>query len=191
MTKTAIVVEPYDSADHLKTPEALAAYLSDILEDNDPALIAHAIGVAARAHGIAEIARKTKLSRESLYRSLSAEGNPELETMVKVLSELGLRLTVVEAQAQAPRREVVREHAVVQRSGVATSGGKWRTHEPKRSTTMIEKSVSASSLTQKSQKETTDKRLASLASKILHDPKASKAAKSTAASTLTQKTKKK
>lgn len=192
MAKTSIVVEPYDSAEHLKTPEALAAYLSDILEDNDPALIAHALGVAARAHGMTDIAKKTRLSRESLYRSLSADGNPELETMVKVLSELGLRLTIVEAGARMPRRAVFAERvAVGQRYTVANPSGEWRTHEPKRSATMVEKSVSASRLTQKTQNEVTSKKIASAAAKILRDPKASKPSKSAAASALTQKTKKK
>ncbi len=94
MVKTEIDTKPYDSADYLKTPEAIAAYLEDVLAEKDPGLIAHAIGVAARAQGMSAIAKKTKLSRESLYRTLSADGNPELQTLIKVLSELGLRLAI-------------------------------------------------------------------------------------------------
>ena len=103
MVKTTIDTKPYDSADYLKTPEAIAAYLEDILAEQDPGLIAHAIGVVARAQGMSAIAKKTKLSRESLYRSLSSEGNPELETLIKVLSELGLRLSVEPKKASRRR----------------------------------------------------------------------------------------
>ncbi len=94
MVKAVIDTKPYDSADYLKTPEAIATYLEDALAEKDPGLIAHAIGVAARAQGMSSIAKKTKLSRESLYRTLSVDGNPELQTLIKVLTELGLRLTV-------------------------------------------------------------------------------------------------
>ena len=104
MVKTVIDTKPYDSADYLKTPEAFATYLEDVLTGKDPGLIAHAIGVVARAQGMSAIAKKTKLSRESLYRSPSAEGNPELETVIKVLSELGLRLSV-EPKTSARRRQ--------------------------------------------------------------------------------------
>ncbi len=104
MARPKIETARYDSADLLKTPEAISAYLKDALADKDPAMIAHAIGVAARAQGMSAIARKTKLSRESLYRSLSAEGNPELATLLKVLAELGLRLTVEPDKAGGKKR---------------------------------------------------------------------------------------
>ena len=191
MVKTAIVVEPYDSADFLKTPEALAAYLADVLESNDPALIAHAIGVAARAHGMADIAKKTKLSRESLYRTLSAEGNPELETMVKVLTELGLRLSIVaEAKVQGSQRAtVVRREAVSGRYTVAGSS-KWGSAHPKGPSNPA-KLLTAAGLTQKGKSERTSAKVATSAAKILSSKTASKAAKSTAASSLTQAVKKK
>lgn len=85
---------PYDTAEHLKTPEDVAAYIEAVLEDGDPALVAHAIGVVARARGMAEIARETGRSRESLYRALSDKGNPQLDTLMGVLKSLGLRLSV-------------------------------------------------------------------------------------------------
>lgn len=107
MVKTVVETKPYDSADYLKTPEAIAAYLEDALAEKDPGLIAHAIGVAARAQGMSSIAKKTKLSRESLYRALSVEGNPELQTLIKVLTELGLRLTI-EPEKTKPRRQTKR-----------------------------------------------------------------------------------
>lgn len=84
---------PYDSADYLNSSEAISAYLEDIFETEDPALIAHALGTVARAKGMSDVARKTGLSRESLYKALSAEGNPEFATILKVLKALDLKVT--------------------------------------------------------------------------------------------------
>ena len=86
--------KPYDSAAYLETAEDVALYLEEAFADGDPALIAHALGVAARANGMTEIAKRAKLSRESLYRALSKDGNPELSTLIAVLHALGLRLAV-------------------------------------------------------------------------------------------------
>ena len=83
----------YDTAEYLASEEAIAAYIDAVLEDGDPALIAHALGTVARARGMSQIAREAGLSRESLYRALSAEGNPEFGTVLRVLKALGLRLT--------------------------------------------------------------------------------------------------
>ena len=83
---------PYDSAVLLDTPEALAAYLGDAFASRDLGEIADALGVAARAHGMTELARKTGLSRSQLYASLSRTGRPELETVLKVTEALGVRL---------------------------------------------------------------------------------------------------
>ncbi len=63
-------------------------YLEDIFETENPLLIVHALGTVARAKGMIEVARKTGLSRESLYKALSAEGNPEFATILKVMSAL-------------------------------------------------------------------------------------------------------
>ena len=93
--------EPYDSADYLNTPEAISAYLEDIFETENPVLISHALGTVARAKGMAEVARKTGLSRESLYKALSADGNPEFGTILKVMKALGLRLSVGSTPARA------------------------------------------------------------------------------------------
>lgn len=84
----------WDTAEHLKTEEDVAAYLEAVFEDGDPALMAHALGVVARARGMAKIAKKAGLGRESLYKALSPEGNPQLTTIVKVLHALDLKLTV-------------------------------------------------------------------------------------------------
>jgi len=84
----------WDAADHLQTESDMEAYLEAALEENDPALIAAALGDIARAKGMTEVAKKTGLGRESLYKSLSAHGNPELSTVLKVIHALGLKLQV-------------------------------------------------------------------------------------------------
>ena len=90
-TKTRI----WDPAEHLITEEDMAAYLEAALQEGDAALIAAALGDIARAKGMSQIARDAGLGRESLYKALSAEGNPEFATVLKVLQTLGLRLQVV------------------------------------------------------------------------------------------------
>ncbi len=85
---------PFDSAEYLDTPEAIEAYLEDALESGDSAIVAHALGVVARAKGMSRIAQDAGLSRESLYKALSADGNPELATVLKVIKALGLKLTI-------------------------------------------------------------------------------------------------
>jgi probable addiction module antidote protein len=89
---------PYDSAEFLKNPEAIQHYMDEALATGDPAFIAHALGTVARAKSMTEIARKTGLSRESLYRALSADGHPELTTILKVLSALDLQLSTQPAR---------------------------------------------------------------------------------------------
>lgn len=85
----------FDSAEYLDSAEAVAAYLEDALETEDPAFIAYALGTIARARGMSRIAKKAGLSRESLYKALSAGGNPEFGTVIRVVQALGLKLTVV------------------------------------------------------------------------------------------------
>ena len=94
MTKNIVKTKtrPWDAAKHLKTEDDMAAYLEAALEDGDPALIAAALGDIARAKGMSHIARETGLGRESLYKALSPDGNPEFSTVLKVVRALGLRL---------------------------------------------------------------------------------------------------
>jgi probable addiction module antidote protein len=87
----------YDAVEYLDTAEAVTIFMEEALETNDPAFITHCLGVVARSEGMSEVASKTGLSRESLYRALSKEGNPEFATIIKVLAALGLRLTVSKA----------------------------------------------------------------------------------------------
>jgi probable addiction module antidote protein len=96
MAKTK--TKPWDPADHLKTEKDMVAYLEAALEDDDPALVAAALGDIARAKGMTDIARETGLGRESLYKALSPEGNPEFSTVLKVVRALGLRLHATTVQ---------------------------------------------------------------------------------------------
>jgi probable addiction module antidote protein len=84
----------YDTAEYLKTDADMAAYLDACLEEagDDPAFIAHALGVIARARGMSQLARDTGLARENLYKALSVNGNPEFGTILKVIKALGLKL---------------------------------------------------------------------------------------------------
>jgi probable addiction module antidote protein len=84
----------YDVAEHLRTPKEMAAYLEACLEesDKDAAFIAKALGDIAKAKGMAQVARDSGLSRESLYKSLSGDRSPDFETILKILNALGIRL---------------------------------------------------------------------------------------------------
>ena len=98
MSKTAkpkTKTRAYDVTEHLRTPEEMALYLDACIAESegDPAFIAKAIGDIARARGMTELARETGLGRESLYKALSGERNPEFGTVLKVLHALGLELS--------------------------------------------------------------------------------------------------
>ena len=90
----------YDSADYIDSPEAVAAYLDAALEDGDAQIIDATLGDIARSQGMAMIAERTGLARVALYKSLSADGNPRLTTLLSVLKAMGLRLSVT-AEAAA------------------------------------------------------------------------------------------
>lgn len=83
----------YDPAAALINEESIAVFMADAFETGDSAYIAKALGVVARAKGMAEISRETGLSREQLYRSFSEKGNPTLKTTLAVMKALGLDLT--------------------------------------------------------------------------------------------------
>ena len=92
MTKTA--TSRYDVAEHLRTREEMAAYLAASIEeaDGDAAFVAKALGDIARARGMAKVANEAGLSRESLYKALSGERVPTFDTVLRVVSALGLTL---------------------------------------------------------------------------------------------------
>jgi probable addiction module antidote protein len=92
--KSKIKTVPWDAAEYLKTDQHIVEYLEAAFEDGDPALVAAALGDVARAKGMSQIAQAAGLGRESLYKALSPEGNPEFATVLKVVRALGLKLKV-------------------------------------------------------------------------------------------------
>lgn len=84
----------WDAADDLKTDEDIVQYFDICLEEDpgDGSLIRRALGSIARAKGMTQLARDTGISREGLYRALSADGNPEFGTVMKVIRALGVKL---------------------------------------------------------------------------------------------------
>ena len=98
-TKTLL----YDVAEHLRTPEEMAAYLEASIEEanGDANFIAKALGDIARAKGMSQVARDAGLSRESLYKALSGERNPNFDTILKVINALGLKLHAAAIKASS------------------------------------------------------------------------------------------
>ncbi len=84
----------WDMVEHINTKEDAAAYLEAALEENDTALLLSVIGDIARSKGMTQIAKDLNVARESLYRSLSQDGNPSFDTVAKVLDNLGFQLSV-------------------------------------------------------------------------------------------------
>lgn len=92
MAEKTTETRPWDAVEHLESEEDMVAYLEAALEEGDASLVAAALGDIARAKGMTAIARETGLGRESLYKALSPEGNPELATILKVVRSLGMSL---------------------------------------------------------------------------------------------------
>lgn len=90
----------FDPAEGLTSDEAVAAFMAEAFSSEDSGYIAHALGVVARAKGMAQIASQTGLSREQLYRSFSENGNPTLKTTIAVMKALGIELTAKPQQHQ-------------------------------------------------------------------------------------------
>jgi probable addiction module antidote protein len=93
-TVRTIKTFPWDPSQHINTEEDVIAYLNAAFEDGEPCIVADILGDIARSQGMTKIAEKTGLGRESLYKALSEAGNPEFQTILKVLQALGLKLTV-------------------------------------------------------------------------------------------------
>ena len=94
MTKKINVADlpEFDMVEHLKTDEDIANYLTVVLEDNDPALLAAALGDIARARGMAEIAKASGIGREALYKALRPNAQPRFDTIARVCAALGVKL---------------------------------------------------------------------------------------------------
>jgi probable addiction module antidote protein len=90
--KSKLRTLPWDPARYLKTEKDCREYLDVALEDGDPALIAAVLGDIAKAKGMAGVARKAGLGRESLYKALSQHGDPKFDTIMKVMNAVGIKL---------------------------------------------------------------------------------------------------
>ncbi|WP_207545758.1 addiction module antidote protein [Achromobacter insolitus] len=82
----------FDAAEHLRTEEDVAAYLTAVIEEDDPALLAAAIGDIARARGMTQVAKDSGIAREALYKALRPGSEPRFETISRVCAALGVRL---------------------------------------------------------------------------------------------------
>jgi probable addiction module antidote protein len=98
-------ISKFDAAEYLKTPEMIAVYLTDAFDTDDSNFIALAIGTAARAKGMTEVAKAAGVSRESLYKSLNGQSKPEFDTIRKVLAAVGVKLVVEPSLSKAAAAE--------------------------------------------------------------------------------------
>jgi probable addiction module antidote protein len=93
MSKTKIADLPdFDMAEHFKTSEDMAAYLTLVLQEDDAAELAHALGISARARGMSEIASASGITREALYKALRSDTSPRFDTIARVCRALGVQL---------------------------------------------------------------------------------------------------
>jgi len=101
MTRTIKISElpVFDAAEHLRDDEDIDAYLSIVLEENNPAALADALGTIARARGMREIAKASGIGRDALYKALRPGANPRFDTISRVCAALGLKLTVTADRA--------------------------------------------------------------------------------------------
>lgn len=92
---TILQLPEFDMAEHLPDEQAIAEYLTIVLEENDPAEFAHALGTVARARGMAEIAKTSGVTREALYKALRPGSHPRFDTISRVCAALGVKLVAV------------------------------------------------------------------------------------------------
>ncbi len=92
---------PFDLAEHLRTADDVAAYLSLVIEENEPGELAHALGVVARARGMTQVALDTGLSREALYKALRSDAQPRFDTVSRVCKALGIKLVAQPLEKEA------------------------------------------------------------------------------------------
>ena len=98
---TKLVTTPFDAAKYIREPEDVIEFLNDALESGHAPYIAAVLGDVARSQGMTRLAAKTGVNRQALYTALSENGNPTLETLLKVLGAMGVRLRVETAEAAA------------------------------------------------------------------------------------------
>lgn len=107
MKPKEVEFSPYDTAEFLRTPEEIADFLEEIFKNygDEPKTVIKALGTAARAQGMQKIAKATGLQRQGLYKSLSEDGNPSFETVLKVINAVGMDLMPVRRKAQVTRKK--------------------------------------------------------------------------------------
>lgn len=91
----------FDMAEHLDSEQAIAEYISIVLEEDDPAALAAALGTVARARGMAQVAKDAGIGREALYKALRPNSQPRFETISRVLKSLGIKLVAQPAHPEA------------------------------------------------------------------------------------------
>ena len=89
----------FDMAEHLDSDQAIAEYLTVVMEENDPGELTYALGVIARARGMSEVARAAGLTREALYKALRPNSQPRFDTIARVCTALGVKLVAQPAAA--------------------------------------------------------------------------------------------
>jgi len=92
-----VTFEDWDPADDIETKEDVAAYLKVALEENDPEFLLETIGHIARSKGMARLAKELNMDRAGLYRAFSSDGNPYFLTVIRVLDNLGFKLSIKQA----------------------------------------------------------------------------------------------
>ncbi len=118
---TPVTFAPFDAADFLRDDADIAAYLEAAIAEDDPVLLARALGAVARARNMTDLARDTGLSRQSLYKALSPSGNPSLDTIMRVVRALGWQITLT--KRQKPRATATpRAHKSAPRLGARGTG---------------------------------------------------------------------
>ncbi|ELB2819348.1 MULTISPECIES: addiction module antidote protein [Vibrio] len=98
MSKNTAMLAEFDPAEYLDSPESIQAYINEAVETGDAAFISESLGVVARAQGMTDLAAQTGLSRETLYRTLSSKGNPNLKTLLSIVAALGLSFSFTTKQ---------------------------------------------------------------------------------------------
>ncbi len=101
MNVTRLVTTPFDAAKYMTEPEDVVDFLNDAFQSGHAAYISKVLGIVARSEGMSKIAAKTGVNRQALYTALSDQGNPTLETLLKVLSALGIKLKCESDMAEA------------------------------------------------------------------------------------------
>jgi probable addiction module antidote protein len=101
MSMTELMAAPFDAAKYMTEPEDVVEFLNDAFESGHAPYITKVLGIVARSEGMSKIAARTGVNRQALYTALSEQGNPTLETLLKVLSALGMKLKCEAGMAQA------------------------------------------------------------------------------------------